>query len=712
MKTWRCAWPLALALLAMPLCAFAEAVRTAHSTVELVAEQASLPADGGVVTLGLHLRPNPGWHAYWRNPGDAGKEPSMRWRLPEGFEAGALRFPTPHLIPFGEFNTYGFDGPILLLADMQVPQGLVAGGTHALSAKASWVVCDDELCVPEEAQLALTLPVGDGAPNAATAPLFAEARRKLPQTVAWPARFAVADGGVEVEVVVPAGTAVDEPYLFVASKRLVRYGEQRFHRNGGTLRFAMSAGGAAERLESAAAVLSGVGDSEGTLLNLTKTAAPLPPLPAAVAAAPSTSALGVLQAILFGVLGGVVLNLMPCVFPILSMKALGLVHLSGAERTAVRASGLLYTAGVLVAFAAIAALLLALRAAGNAVGWGFQLQSPWVNLALGLGMVAIGLNLAGLFEIGTRLMGMGQGAAEGGEKRAAFLTGLLAVVVATPCTAPFMAGALGYALVQPAAVAMAVFLALGVGLALPYLALTWIPALGRALPKPGPWMGVFRQVLAFPMLATALWLFWVVGKQLGASSMAVALLAALLLAFALWAFGRSVAATGAWRWRIAAALGLAACLGASARLDDFRAPPAVAADVPAAGTLGKLALQRFSPALVQSYVAAHQPVFVYFTADWCISCKLNERVALATDAVGDAINERGIKVVEGDWTAEDPVITEWLTMYGRAGVPLYLYFPRGSSSIDAGVVLPQVLLPDIVIDAIVDADRSATAVFG
>ena len=632
----------------------------------------------------------------------------MRWRLPEGFEAGALLFPTPKLIPFREFNTYGFDGPILLLADLQVPPGLVAGETHALDAKASWVVCDDELCVPEEAQLGLTLPVGDGAPNPATASLFAEARRKLPQTVEWPARFAVADGGVDVEVVVPAGTDVDEPYLFVASKRLVRYGEQRFHRNGGTLRFAMSAGGAAERLESAAAVLSGVGDVEGALLNLTKTAVPLPPLPAAVAT-PSTSALGVLQAILFGVLGGVVLNLMPCVFPILSMKALGLVHLSGAERTAVRASGLLYTAGVLVAFAAIAALLLALRAAGSAVGWGFQLQSPWVNLALGLGMVAIGLNLAGLFEIGTRLMGMGQGAAEGGgEKRAAFLTGLLAVVVATPCTAPFMAGALGYALVQPAAVAMAVFLALGVGLALPYLALTWIPALGRALPKPGPWMGVFRQVLAFPMLATALWLFWVVGKQLGASSMAVALLAALLLAFALWAFGRSVAANGAWRWRIAAALGLAACLGASARLDDFRAPPAVAADVPAAGTLGKLALQRFSPALVQSYVAERQPVFVYFTADWCISCKVNERVALATDAVGDAINERGIKVVEGDWTAEDPVITEWLTMYGRAGVPLYLYFPRGSSSIDAGVVLPQVLLPDIVIDAIADADRNAT----
>ena len=399
---------------------------------------------------------------------------------------------------------------------------------------------------------------------------------------------------------------------------------------------------------------------------------------------------------------------MPCVFPILSMKALGLVQLAGAERRAVRASGLLYTAGVLVAFAAIAVALLALRAAGSAAGWGFQLQSPWVNLGLGLGMVAIGLNLAGVFEIGTRLMGLGGAGQGAGEKRAAFLTGLLAVVVATPCTAPFMAGALGYALVQPAAVAMAVFLALGVGLALPYLALTWIPSLGAALPKPGPWMAVFRQVLAFPMLATALWLFWVVGRQLGASSMAVALLAALLLAFALWAFGRSAVAKAPWRWRTAAALGLAACLGASAQLQDLRAPP-LRANAEPAHMLGKLTLQRFSPQLVRDYVAAGQPVFVYFTADWCISCKVNERVALATDAVGEAMNARGIEVVEGDWTAEDPVITEWLTMYGRAGVPLYLYFPRGSAAIDGGVVLPQVLLPDIVVDAIAEADRQAAA---
>ena len=701
--------------LASPLPSAAEPVRALHSEVQLLAEQASLPAQGGALELGLSVRPDAGWHAYWANPGDAGKEPSMRWQLPDGFEVGALTFPAPKLIPFGEFNTYGFEGEVLLLASASVPAGLRPGSSLALGGKASWVVCDDELCVPEEAQLALTLPVGDGAPDPAHAELFAAARSKLPRAMDSPGRFAVADGEVTIDVPLPAGATVVEPYLFVAAKRFVRYDTQRARRGGDTLRFVMPAGGNAADARQVSAVLRGVGGPSGVRLTATRATAPLPPLAETPAAAPPSSGVAatgaavveLLQAIAFGVLGGIVLNLMPCVFPILSMKALGLVQLAGAQRNIARASGILYTAGVLAGFAVIAALLLVLRAVGSAVGWGFQLQSPWVNLALGLGMVAIGLNLAGVFEIGTRLMGVGQQAtAHGGEKRAAFLTGLLAVVVATPCTAPFMAAALGYALVQPAAVAMAVFLALGLGLALPYLALCWVPALGAALPKPGPWMALFRQVLAFPMLATALWLFWVLGKQLGASSMAVALLAALLLAFALWAFGRSAVANARWRWRAVAAIGLAACLAASARLHDLRAAPVAANDAAPSRALGKLALQPFTPALVRRYVAAEQPVFVYFTADWCISCKVNERVALATDAVAEAMNERGIEVVEGDWTTEDPTITEWLTMYGRAGVPLYLYFPRGSS-VDTGVVLPQVLLPNIVIDAIVEADRRA-----
>ena len=692
---------------------------TAYSTVELLAEAASLPAAGGSVTLALDLRPKPGWHAYWRNPGDAGKAPSMRWRLPEGFAAGALRFPAPKLIPFGEFVTYGFDGAVTVLADLEVPSGLAPGNRVELAGDASWVVCDDELCIPESVSLSLALPVGDGGASHNTGRI-ADARAALPHRVDWPARFFLADGRVEFELSPPDPDAVLSPYLFVAEKRLVRYGEQSYRRiqagDGERLRFSMQADRNAERIAGTAAVLSyrdANGDRRSALLPSVVAAEAMPAIERT--ATPNQTVAewpAVLRALWFGLLGGIVLNLMPCVFPILSMKAVGLVGLSGADRAGARASALLYTAGILLAFAAVALAIVALREAGSAVGWGFQLQSPLVNASLGLVMVAIGLNLAGVFEIGTRLMGVGQSAvAAGGEKRTAFLTGLLAVVVATPCSAPFMAGALGFALAQPLAVALAVFMALGLGLALPYLILGFVPALARLLPRPGPWMASFRQLLAFPMFATALWLYWVVGRQLGATSMAVGVFAALLLAFGVWALARATTSERTLTWRVAGAIGLVACLLAVVRIDDFgakSASPASADSAVAPSVLGRLQPQRFSGALLHQYLSAQRPVFVYFTADWCISCKVNERVALATETVGDAMAERDAAVLVGDWTAQDPAITEWLARYGRAGVPLYLYFPSGASLASAAV-LPQVLLPEIVVDALDEADAAALA---
>ena len=685
--------------------------KTDYSRVELIAEQGSVPAASGRITTGLHLRPDAGWHAYWLNPGDAGKAPSIDWTLPDGFVAGDLRFPAPHVIPFHDFNTYGFDEAILLLADIEVPAGLERGASVEIGGRAEWVVCDDELCVPEETDVALTLAVGDGEIDEDRRDRFAAARHILPEPVAWPARFAALGDRVEFDIAAPAD-AREPAYLFVAPERFVRYGEQTGARVGTGFRFGMAAGTRVADHESVDAVLSysdAQGDDRSVWLTLQRTEGPLPPAtpPASAAMVADAGGGDIARALLFGLLGGILLNLMPCVFPILSLKALGLADLSTAGAQAARMSGLLYTAGVLATFLAIAILLIVLRQAGAAVGWGFQLQSPWVNVVLGLGMVAIGLNLAGVFEIGTGAMGVGQGLTSGGERRAAFFTGALAVVVATPCTAPFMAGALGFALVQPVPVALAVFLALGLGLALPYLALTLVPALGRALPRPGPWMATFRHVLAFPMFATALWLFWVIGRQLGPTAMAVGLLAALLLGFALWAYGHSAGVGRKAAWRTAAVAGLAACIAAAANVGE-RSSVAVADGSPSdVGThrLGKLAPEAFTPERVVGYVESETPVFVYFTADWCISCKVNERVALATDAVGDAFNERGIKVIEGDWTAEDPVITEWLAKYDRAGVPLYLYFPAGST-LDDAVVLPQVLLPAIVIDAVDDADTT------
>ena len=687
----------------------ADVLETTYSRIELIAEQASVPATGGRMTLGFHLEPSRGWHAYWQNPGDAGKEPSIDWALPDGFTVEPLQFPTPHLIPFGDFNTYGYEGAILLLADVDVPDGLEPGTAVRISGQAGWVVCDDALCVPEDADIELTMLVGDGGVDVEAAHRFSAARDALPEPADWPARFALVGEDIAFDASLPAG-AGPPAELFVAPKRFVRYGEQAIARTTGGVRFTMAAGRRAADFDAVDAVLryrNADGDDASAWLTFAKADGPLPAVAAPSGTVSAAASAGeVVRAIVFGLLGGILLNLMPCVFPILSLKALGLADLSKAGAKAARESGLLYTAGVLATFLVIAVLLIVLRQAGEAVGWGFQLQSPWVLVVLGLAMVAIGLNLAGVFEIGTRAMGLGQGLTASNERRAAFFTGALAVVVATPCTAPFMAGALGFALVQPVPVALAVFMALGFGLALPYLALTLLPALGRVMPRPGPWMATFRHVLAFPMLATALWLFWVIGRQLGATAMAVALLAALFLGFALWAYGRSAAGGRTVVWRTAAVAGLVACIAAGANLGD-RSTTTSAAGVPGSTThrLGKLEPEAFTPDRVVGYVESDTPVFVYFTADWCISCKVNERIALATDEVGDAFNDRGIKVIEGDWTTEDPVITEWLARYDRAGVPLYLYFPAGSSLAEAAV-LPQVLLPGVVIDAITAADTA------
>ena len=694
--------------------AFAAPVVTDYSTVELVVEQASLPAAGGTVTAGLRLEPKPGWHAYWVNPGDAGLAATLRWTLPDGFVATALRFPAPHVIPFGGFVTYGFDEPLLLLADVAVPGGLPAGEDVVLAAQARWVVCDDALCVPEQTDVAVTIPVGDGtlAPDQAAA--FAAAREKIPPPADWPARFERTGEQVRIAVRTPESVGeLQSAYLFVAQPHLVRYGRQDASFAPGGVVFDMDAG---VRLKDAAefqAVLTyktgntaeravALDVRQGQALHQLVAGAGEPAGGGSSMPTATPGGLSLGYALLFAFLGGVILNLMPCVFPILSMKALSLVHASAADRQAARQGGYWYTAGILVAFAAVGALLLALRGAGEHVGWGFQLQSASVNLVLALLMLAIGLNLLGVFEFGARLAGVGDGLAAGSERRTAFFTGLLAVVVATPCTAPFMAGALGYALVQPAAVALAVFLLLGLGLAAPYLLLSCLPAIGRVLPRPGPWMATFRNVLAFPMLATAVWLFWIIGNQLGADAMAMGLLAALAFGFALWAYGRVFGNTRPWIWRGVAAAGLAAALVLGWQMPAYKSvrPQATAS------ALGQLAPEPFTPERVAAYLNASQPLFLYFTADWCVSCKVNERVALASDAVGEAFRTRGIKVLAGDWTNEDPVITSWLRRYGRVGVPLYLYFPAGAA-LDTPAVLPQILLPDTVIEAIDAADATA-----
>ena len=693
---------MSLLVLSVPIDALAEPQKTQYSTVDLLAGQDSLPLAGGTVTLATVISPDAGWHAYWKNPGDAGRAPKMKWTLPDGFAADSFRFPAPHLIPFGEMNTYGYNESLVLLADIEVPAGLEPGTDYEIAGKASWVVCDDELCVPERANLSVVLSVADSPRANDAANTIAEAEAKVPQAADWAASYRVADNSVDIRIAVPQSTAMQDPYLFIESKKLVAYASQTvsFDRNGAI--FSMPVSPRIAEGESTSAVLTWM-DTEGTPQSVELLIVPASDDAAVLPVTGEVSLAGLGKALLFAFLGGIILNAMPCVFPILSMKALSLVKMSHSDRSVARESGILYTLGILLAFTAIGAALVGLRAAGDAVGWGFQMQSPVVNIGLGVLMVAIALNLFGVYEIGARLMGAGQGLTEGGERKASFFTGLLAVVVATPCTAPFMAGALGYALAQPAAVAIAVFLALGIGLAFPYLLFSFIPALGKMLPKPGAWTARLRILLGFPMLITALWLFWIVGRQLGVTSMTIALLGAILFALALWLYGQSQLVLRRSPWLVTSAVII---LGAGYTLAQVPASVANGSDANAARTLGGLTLEHFSPQLVRDYVDNGQPVFVYFTADWCVSCKVNERVALATDAVAEAFDTRGIRVVEGDWTNEDPIITEWLAKYGRVGVPLYLYFPAGST-LETATVLPQVLLPATVVAAIEQADSTS-----
>ncbi len=694
---------LALFALVFSTAVVAAPQKTNYSTIDLIAEQGSVPAGGGTVTIGFYIVPDPTWHAYWTNPGDAGKEPTIAWNLPEGFSAGEFAFPTPHLLPFGELNTYGFEEPILLLSEVQVPGGLAEGESVNIGGKASWVVCDDKVCVPERADVSLTLAVGDGSSNPATADQFAEARAKLPEPVEWPAQFSVADGKVTIEVAAVDGpTSLEDAYLYLESKRLVQYGTQTSGFSRAGISFVMDAGRNSDTEEATGAVLAYTdadGEQRAVALQIARGSAQL------AAATSYGEELSLGMAALYAFLGGLILNLMPCVFPILSMKALSLVNMSTQDRGAARESGLIYTLGVLVAFAIIGFAILGFREAGNAVYWGFQFQNGPVNILVALLMAAIGLNLLGVFEIGTRVMGVGQDLTQGGERKSAFFTGLLAVVVATPCGAPFMASAIGFAFQQPAAILITVFLALGFGLAFPYLLFAFIPNASRILPKPGPWMATFKHFLAFPMFLAALYFFWVGGRVLGVSSMAWGLVTALALAFALWAYGKAAMASSKGRWYVTAVIGLIATTFAWFEIDKNKEVLDEDGQV-AAGMLGGLELEHFDSEQVKQYIADGQPTFVYFTADWCISCKANEKVALSTDEVAEAFNSRSIKVVEGDWTMEDPKITEWLEMYDRAGVPLYLYFPKGSS-LETVTILPQILTPGLVVGAITEADNAA-----
>lgn len=670
------------------------AVTSPRASVSLIADAASV-APGQTVRIALRQKLAPHWHTYWTNPGDAGTPPEIALTLPDGASAGTIVWPGPDRIAVGPVMSFGYVGEVVLPMEVKVPEGLAPGGTFPVVAAASWLVCEKE-CIPEEGTFRLDLPVGIAsappAPDIAAAFAAGDARRPVPSP--WPARLEARDAhlvltaegeGISPEAVARAffypqdwGVAVHAApqQLDVVPGRLALTMEkgQTFDpaaRNAGLLAVTDAAGRTRwlDVAPAAAAPAAASAGPDGA------------PDPAASVAGAAARSLPLLQAALFAFLGGLILNLMPCVFPVLAIKATALARLSGRELKEVRLSGAFYTLGVLAAFLALAGALLAVRSAGAAVGWGFQFQSPVFVAAMSWLMLAIGLNLSGVFEVGVGLTGTGHHLTHAPSHRGSFFTGLLAVVVATPCTAPFMGAAIGTALAAPPAICLALFAAMGLGLAAPYALLAVVPRLARLLPRPGPWMVRLRQALAFPMYASAAWLVWVLTRQAGEFGVMIALAGGLLVALAAWVYG--IAQHGRGRGLVPRALALAAIAGTLALLPQLRAVAAPsAAKETASGT------EPFSAARLAALRREGKPVFVNMTAAWCITCLVNERTALSTTAAKAAFKDKGITYLKGDWTNQNPEITAFLRGFGRDGLPFYALYPAGGGD---PVVLPPVL---------------------
>ncbi len=636
----------------------------------------------------LHLKVKPGWHIYWQNPGDSGLPTAIDWKLPRGFSAGHILWPAPEHFVQNGIGNYGYAGTVDLLVPIAAPKELAAGQTGLLDAEASWLACAN-ICIPGSAKLSLNLPVAaHAAPEPAVAQLFAAARRNMPVPAPFEIRFA--SDGNNFRLLVPSSVIgeLKKPrgMFFPIEESLIDAAAQpRIERDGDGLTILLpkaSAGIAAPATLDGVLSLRG---EDGAKRAFEISANPLGAVPAA-------SGIVWWQALLLAFLGGVVLNAMPCVFPILSLKLLSVAQQAHGHRSERVSHALAYTAGVLASFAALGIALLALRAGGQAVGWGFQLQSPVFVAVLAYLLFAMGLSLSGVAGFGGMLAGVGGRFAERSGLVGTFFTGVLATVVATPCTAPFMGAALGFALIAPTAMALGVFLALGLGLAAPYLVASLTHRWQRLMPKPGSWMDFVKQLLAFPLYGTVAWLLWVLIQEVGPGDAFGALFGLVLVAFAVWVYGRTRLAAPVGRML---GMGLAAAGSAAA---IFLAVSLTGA-VPAKSAVSRdgLPYEPFTTQRLAALEAVGKPVFVNLTASWCVTCLINERVVLDRSAVRRAFAERGIVPLKGDWTSQNPEITQFLQQFGRSGVPLYLlYTGRGGEPL----MLPQILTAASVLDAI------------
>jgi thiol:disulfide interchange protein/DsbC/DsbD-like thiol-disulfide interchange protein len=719
-------WLRRLVALIAALCASAavqaQPVRTDFVEAELVPEYLAW-VPGQQAWVALRLKHEPHWHTYWRNPGDAGVPTRVQWTLPEGFAAGPIEWPVPHRIPVPPLANYGYEGEVLLLVPIDVPNRMFFGDV-TLRAHVDWLVCKD-VCIPGGADLKLKLPVVQGSPaiNDRYTDAFAATRAALPREIAG--LHATATGhGKSIDLAIPlagskgslagskespagsagspASTAAPgKVYFFSGVAGLVEpSAPQPANVQDGVLHVRLPV---ASQLTATGNLIDGVLVSDppivagaaGVALTTMFDGAivagdpvQLPEEGGAAGAASDGRSLTLALALLFALAGGLMLNLMPCVFPVISIKILGFAERAHGDKSVLRAQGLGFAAGVIVSFAVFAAAILALRESGAALGWGFQLQSPAVVLGLAALFMLLGLNLFGVFEVLLPAPALSDERGNLHPGASAFMGGILAALIASPCTAPFMGAALGFALTQSVPAALLVFVALGVGMALPYIVLSWFPALLKRLPRPGPWLLRLKEALAFPLFGTVIWLLWVLAQQIGVDGAARGAAGLLAFACAAWLWGHAQRGSAVWV-RVCGAIALA--LGIAVAASGLREAPDGSSDR-AQATMWR----PFSAQSLADLQAQGQPVFVDFTAAWCVTCQVNKKLVLERPATEREFAERSVVLMRADWTRRDEAISDALHALGRNGVPVYALYRPGS----APLLLPEVLQEQNIRDAL------------
>jgi thiol:disulfide interchange protein/DsbC/DsbD-like thiol-disulfide interchange protein len=708
---------LVLASLVVPL-ATGQPVKTEHVTTELVSEWEGL-VPGQTNTVAVRLEMDDHWHTYWANPGETGLPTEIQWTLPDGIAAGPIQWPAPQWINYFDMVSYAYEEEVLLLVDLTISENFQSAGPVELVAKVDFLVCQ-EACIPGSADLTLSLPVMNEPTIGSWKPQIEAARKSVPRAIPeW--EMKVVDNGESFAftVLAPEGETFDsrsvtyfsldgwvapsKPRTSLAEGRVLTLlmPKAEYEPEEGRDRFQgvlvsdsyWEAQGEFNALEVNLTfsenneLTSWLGSLAGLTGGTESGADPI---------FGQETATGFGTAILFALFGGILLNLMPCVFPVLSIKILGFVQQAGDDKSKIKLHGIVFTLGVLVSFWILAGLFLGLRAAGQEIGWGFQLQTPGFVAVLASVLFLFGLNLSGVFEIGETLTGAGSGLQAKSGLTGSFFSGVLATVVATPCTAPFMGSALGIIITLSALESMTIFTALALGVALPYLVLSFFPGFLKWLPRPGAWMESFKNALAFLLYATVVWLAWVFGNQVGVNGMAGLLLGLVFMGVAAWVWGSwgTLAKKKSVR-RVALLVALPILLFGGFiqfKASGFEAP----AEVTNSDGSGGIGWASYSPESVNALVAEGKTVYVDFTAKWCLTCQVNKKVAFDNDEVIQYFESNNIVALIGDWTRRDPVITRELQKFGRSGVPTnIIYRPDGSSKL-----LPEILTPGIVLGAL------------